>query len=604
MMKRIIAALAGLFALALPGAALAQCSGIFTSGYFCGNSAAGGGLAAAASPTAMFDRAFGSTNNSTLVRIGGVWTVLSSANNGVWITSAAGVPSIGATLPNAVQDNITRLGTIVSGTWTGTAIGATFGGTGQTSYAVGDILYAPTTTTVGKLADVATGNAVISGGVGVAPSYGKIGISTHVSGLGTSVATALGVNVGSAGALVVNGGALGTPSSGVATNLTGLPLSGLATQGAFTFVGNNTSGTAVPTAVSIAGLTSKASPVSGDLVLIGDSAASNAWKQTTVGALQAASSVASLNGQTGALAFVAPPQGRLTIQTLTPVITTTQSGKTVAYYTPYAGNQIPLYDGTNMVPTVFPEVAVNTTDTAKNPAAIGASKVNDWFIWNDAGALRLTHGPDWTSDTARSAGTALVMVNGILLNNAAITNGPAASRGTYVGTTRSNGSSQLDFIYSTTASPPVAGVIGVWNMYNRVTVSMSMGDTTGSWSYALTTIRAMNADTSTARVSFVTGLQEDGIDAKFVMGISNGTNSSYGLIGIGLDTTSGYSGFGGIGPSTTSNTSTVVATYAGSLLGYHFLSANESCVTAATHTFFGSGIGTGVQTGMTVVGRF
>ena len=49
-------------------------------------------------------------------------------------------------------------------------------------------------------------------------------ISTGVSGLGTGVATALAVNVGSAGAPVVNGGALGTPSGGTATNLTGLPL--------------------------------------------------------------------------------------------------------------------------------------------------------------------------------------------------------------------------------------------------------------------------------------------------------------------------------------------------------------------------------------------
>jgi hypothetical protein len=59
---------------------------------------------------------------------------------------------------------------------------ATAGGTGQTSYAVGDILYANTTTTLAKLADVATGNALISGGVGVAPSWGKIDLTTHVSG--------------------------------------------------------------------------------------------------------------------------------------------------------------------------------------------------------------------------------------------------------------------------------------------------------------------------------------------------------------------------------------------------------------------------------------
>lgn len=59
---------------------------------------------------------------------------------------------------------------------------ATAGGTGQTVYAVGDILYANTATTLAKLADVATGNALISGGIGVAPSWGKIGLTTHVSG--------------------------------------------------------------------------------------------------------------------------------------------------------------------------------------------------------------------------------------------------------------------------------------------------------------------------------------------------------------------------------------------------------------------------------------
>jgi len=50
-------------------------------------------------------------------------------------------------------------------------------------------------------------------------------VSTGVSGLGTGIATALAVNVGTAGAPVVNGGALGTPSSGTLTNATGLPIS-------------------------------------------------------------------------------------------------------------------------------------------------------------------------------------------------------------------------------------------------------------------------------------------------------------------------------------------------------------------------------------------
>lgn len=56
------------------------------------------------------------------------------------------------------------------------------GGTGLTGYAVGDLLYASGTAVLAKLADVATGNALISGGVGAAPAWGKIGLTTHVSG--------------------------------------------------------------------------------------------------------------------------------------------------------------------------------------------------------------------------------------------------------------------------------------------------------------------------------------------------------------------------------------------------------------------------------------
>ncbi len=55
----------------------------------------------------------------------------------------------------------------------------------------------------------------------LAPSRGGTGISS----LGTGVATALGVNVGSAGAFVTFNGALGTPSSGTLSNCTGLPVS-------------------------------------------------------------------------------------------------------------------------------------------------------------------------------------------------------------------------------------------------------------------------------------------------------------------------------------------------------------------------------------------
>jgi hypothetical protein len=80
------------------------------------------------------------------------------------------------------QTSIVTLGTVTTGTWNATTIAANRGGTGQTSYTVGDLLYADSSSTLAKLADVATGNALLSGGVGVAPSWGKIGLTTHVSG--------------------------------------------------------------------------------------------------------------------------------------------------------------------------------------------------------------------------------------------------------------------------------------------------------------------------------------------------------------------------------------------------------------------------------------
>ena len=50
------------------------------------------------------------------------------------------------------------------------------------SVATGDLLYGSATDVLSALADIATGNALISGGVGVAPSWGKVGLTTHVSG--------------------------------------------------------------------------------------------------------------------------------------------------------------------------------------------------------------------------------------------------------------------------------------------------------------------------------------------------------------------------------------------------------------------------------------
>jgi len=259
-------------------------------------------------------------------------------------------------------------------------------------------------------------------------------------------------------------------------------------------------------------------------------------------------------------------------------MTSTQSAKTTIYYSPYLGSDIPIYDGTNMVPTVFSELSIATTDTAHNPATIGANKINDWFVWNDGGTLRLSHGPDWTSDTARSTGTALTMVNGILLNSNAITNGPAASRGTYVGTTRSNGSAQLDFIFGSIAAGGGYSWLGVWNTYNRRPAMMLTQDT-GGWAYTTATWRAAN-NSGNNRISFVQGLVEDGVEGSYsALALSTSSGVQLG-ISIGLDATNaigaGASSYTTFFASTSNNQISGVAHYHGYPgLGFHYLQAIE-----------------------------
>ena len=99
-------------------------------------------------------------------------------NNAANITSGT-LPS--ARL-NGSYTGITGVGTLTAGTWNASTIGATFGGTGLTSFVQGDLLYATSSTTVGRLADVVAGNALISGGVGGDPVWGKIGLQTHIDG--------------------------------------------------------------------------------------------------------------------------------------------------------------------------------------------------------------------------------------------------------------------------------------------------------------------------------------------------------------------------------------------------------------------------------------
>lgn len=368
---------------------------------------------------------------------------------------------------------------------------------------------------------------------------------------------------------------------------------------------NATNALANATDTAISSLTDISTPSSTlDWIMIEDHTAGTIKKTNASELLSSVGSgVTSLNGQSGTVIVKYIPGGRLTLSTGVPVMNATVSAATTVYYTPYIHDNILIYDGTNWIPTVFTELSQATTDTTKSPAAVTTNSNYDIFVWNDSGTIRATRGPAWTSDTARGTGagtTQLVRTGGIFLNNNSITNGPAASRGTYVGTIRSNGSSQIDWIYGALAVGGTAASFGLWNNYNRISFMTTVEDNTSSWTYASPTYRASN-NSNAMRVSFIRGADEDGVVATFTQPSTNGVSTGGGFAGVGLDTTTGVSGTLLISVSLASANAPIGGTYSGLPgLGFHYLQAVEDSPSSLSITFYGNAGVAYIQNGLNV----
>jgi hypothetical protein len=130
-----------------------------------------------------------STGTAITIRCATVANGTTAAGSGVAIPSGKTVfvYTDGTSFYSAIDQISTNLRvggalTVDSSLSLGTALTAPNGGTGQSSYTVGDILYADTSSSLAKLADVATGNVLRSGGVGVAPAWGKVNLATDITG--------------------------------------------------------------------------------------------------------------------------------------------------------------------------------------------------------------------------------------------------------------------------------------------------------------------------------------------------------------------------------------------------------------------------------------
>lgn len=283
-----------------------------------------------------------------------------------------------------------------------------------------------------------------------------------------------------------------------------------------------------------------------------------------------------------------PPQGRLTLATGTPVMSTSVTGSTTIFYTPYLGQYVPIYNGTALVMTdTGGELSQASTDTTKSPAAVAVTSCYDVFVWNDAGTVRATRGPAWTNLTTRSAGTALAKIKGLLVNAVAITNGPGINLGTYVGTACSNATSTFDWIYGGAGTGGVASSFSVWNTFNRVAVFGASIDNGAAYAYAVSAVRPPRG-AITMRVNWVVGLVED---AWIAYSATTYTPAAGSLQwGLSFNSTSTFYQIGAVnatGSISVGTTTQMANTAADGMptLGQNFVSPAEWCAASSSGTF-------------------
>ncbi len=380
----------------------------------------------------------------------------STTNSGKVLTAGPTAGSLSWTTPTTgTVTSVTGTSPIVSSGGTAPAIslgtvGVANGGTGQTTYAIGDLLYASTTSALSKLADVATGNSLISGGVGVAPSWGKIALTTHVSGTlpitngGTGTATAptqYGV-VYAASTSAYASTAAGTAGQVLTSNGTSAPTWSSNISGTVSIATNLAGGSAgtIPYQ-SAAGTTAQLAAGTSGYILKSNGAAAPSWLST----------VPVANGGTGA--------------------TTAAAARTGLGATTLGGNMFTL---TNPSAITFPRFNVDNTVSALSAAdfrtAIGAG-TGGGTVTSVTGTSPISVATGTTTPvislntvpvTSGGTGSTAATVQGGVVYGSSTSSMASTSAGTSGQVLTSNGTSAPS--WSSTASLGVApvGSIMIW----------------------------------------------------------------------------------------------------------------------------------------------
>jgi hypothetical protein len=311
----------------------------------------------------------------------------------------------------------------------------------------------------------------------------------------------------------------------------------------------------------------------------------------------------------GALAQTTP-QGRLTLTSNTPVMTSDVVGATTVYYTPYVGTYIPLYNGSSWVNTQFSQLTL--TLSCGN---MSSNALYDVYVFLNSSTVTIGVAVDgWSSLTARneipefnSSWPVLAdnNLNNNLLNGSTVysrTSGTGTQIVTYVGTIYVNSSCETTVNFKPSAAAGGSdNVVGIWNAYNRVRILSMETDSNTAWTYATDTWRPLDGGSGNTknRVTFLDGLGQSFVKARAATIAYSSTAGANCMIGISENSTTGSGKTASYLQSSPGGSAAGAVTFSDEdsfppLLGLNYIQAMEISPNAVTDTFAFNGDETGL----------
>jgi hypothetical protein len=237
-----------------------------------------------------------------------------------------------------------------------------------------------------------------------------------------------------------------------------------------------------------------------------------------------------------------------------PVSINNQTAKTTLYFTPYNGNSISLYDGSEWDLFSFSELSLSLSGYTANTNY-------DIFIYDNSGTLTL-ESTAWTNNTTRA--TSLTTQDGIYVKSGATTR-------RYLGTIRITG---------TTGQCEDSGSRRlVWNLYNQVTKALATA-IAATHTYSTEAWRPWNNNTTIGQ-----GRQDFVIGMPLIVYTMAGGQFKYGFIDFGRNSTYVTTSFHAYNGSATESIGTQCSSEIFYTDGYYYIQALQYGISASSQFY-------------------